>query len=199
MVVGVGYVIMKKRILSLLLVAIMACSICACGGSENTSGGLFETEKEIEITIDNWQEYFEIKSEFLYNTRKDDFGEEIEDEIEFDYSTFLCLKDEYKDGWVSADIVVEYDSNQAKGYVVEGDFTNQSCTIEETLEFDEAFADLSNKIETVKMRDYQTILHFQGGAVCGENKYEGKATKRLIYSYPDIEITRIKGTLVIKE
>ena len=27
-----------KKIISLLLVAIMACSLCACGGGESTSG-----------------------------------------------------------------------------------------------------------------------------------------------------------------
>ncbi|MBQ8279297.1 MAG: hypothetical protein IJZ23_05600 [Roseburia sp.] len=49
---------MKKRILSLLLVAIMACSICACGGSETSNNDVNndkqnnaseQTEEEIRI------------------------------------------------------------------------------------------------------------------------------------------------------
>lgn len=79
MIVGVGYVIMKKRILSLLLVAIMTCSLCACGGSESTSGDNKEdgftpsqiTEEEEteekgtvtpeEIDVNNLQKYYDVE------------------------------------------------------------------------------------------------------------------------------------------
>lgn len=43
----------------MLLAISMYMFLCACGG--NTGSGLFEKEEEIEITMDNWQEYFEFK------------------------------------------------------------------------------------------------------------------------------------------
>ena len=62
---------MKKKLV-LLLATLMCVSLCACGGSETSSGNNTDTkteenggslsqgeEKEVEITMDNWQEYFE--------------------------------------------------------------------------------------------------------------------------------------------
>lgn len=45
MVVGVGYVIMKKRIL-LLVAAVLCISLCACGGTETTNSNNSTEEKQ---------------------------------------------------------------------------------------------------------------------------------------------------------
>lgn len=104
---------MKKRIL-LLLAAVLCVSLCACGGSESTSGDntnndtntsadikTEENDKEVviskeeletyleyvELTTENWSDYIEVKDK-EYVT-KDAFGEEIERHT----STVLSLKD----------------------------------------------------------------------------------------------------------
>lgn len=83
---------MKKRIL-LLLAAVLCVSLCACGGSETSSGKNTDTKVEenekriiitkeeletyseyIELTTENWSEYIEIVEEEVIE--KDAFGEE---------------------------------------------------------------------------------------------------------------------------
>lgn len=100
---------MKKRILSLLLVAIMACSICACGSSNESvqNNNLENSENQtidkkildeyegavaikrkyfpeliecIELTAENWKDYIKLYSFEEENVTKDTFGEIVESE-----------------------------------------------------------------------------------------------------------------------
>lgn len=53
-----------KKIMAILLAALVMVSMAACGGSNNgeTSGSGSEL-KVVELTMDNWTEYFEVVSE----------------------------------------------------------------------------------------------------------------------------------------
>jgi len=125
MVVGVDYVIMKKRIFSLLLVAIMACFICACGGSDNTnsqegskkvvlSNEEFESYCEyIELTTENWNNYIEVVEE--ERILKDVFGEEVERETHIS----IRLKENC---YISRDNAIRLTYTSVYGYVSTEDF-----------------------------------------------------------------------------
>ena len=89
-----------KKILVLALVLIMCCGLCACGEKSTT----------IEITEENWTEYFELSSTYneltITRVEKDDFDEiyKIESEDSF------VLKDGYKLGKNGYELKIEFDT-----------------------------------------------------------------------------------------
>lgn len=119
---------MKKKLV-LLLATLMCISLCACGGTESTSGDNIDTqvenhsgsnidtktEKKIEITVDNWQEYFEIKREV--NVHRDAFDEITSVGISEDFT----LKEEFMDKIVSCDIAIRLLGSQCEQYMVKYD------------------------------------------------------------------------------
>lgn len=73
-----------KKILALLLAAVMCLSLVACGGI----GGKTEV---VELTLDNWQDYFELTVVEYYDLNA--FGEVEKLELQ----QHLCVKEEYAD------------------------------------------------------------------------------------------------------
>lgn len=103
-----------KKALSLLLALVLCLSLCACGSKGET----------VEITLDNWQTYFEYRHdiEWSYN----DFDEPIG----ATYITYLCVKDEYADriNLEQSNVIWEYnESHRAVTY--EMDLDTKTLTI----------------------------------------------------------------------
>lgn len=208
---------MKKKLV-LLLATLMCISLCACGGSEGTSGdntntqkeesgGLFKTKKEIEITLDNWQEYFEIKPVLKdFDFEKNAF-DEIEDlEIEYgDAGTAFCLKEEYVDKFVSADIAVEINTNQADGALFKYNMGTDTYEMEYLNDYDksvsyfyEMVSNFTDRTYSEKVNDVECLIVPNGHmSVLGE--IEGDIVNIYVLACPNSEVTRIQGTLTIKE
>ncbi len=68
-----------KKMIALLLALALSLSLCACG----------EKTQTVEITMDNWQEYFEIRP--LVYWWKDDFG----DITMVSHTYVFCIREEY--------------------------------------------------------------------------------------------------------
>ena len=117
---------MKKRI-ALLLAAVLCLSLAACGNREakantdNSQEQNIETEnvpnegekaeaepqeQTIEITLDNWQEYFEINQYLNIKYYANDFNEPTDRFLWLD--VLLELKEEYSD-YSALGVAVQYD------------------------------------------------------------------------------------------
>ena len=204
-----------KKILALVL----CLSLCACGGgndapettetpttttsatTETTAPAETEPQYEtIEITIDNWMEYFEIREDFAveYN----DFNEVI-DGLNF-YNYIFCLKEEYINRISSADIAVECTAtgkaaywfehnNETKEISIGAQLTEQEMN-DRSMAYpnpNEVFTDTSTFTDS----DTEISLIYAGqwlGLETSDN-----ITKWVNGVYQSIEITRIQGTITI--
>lgn len=92
---------MRKKI-ALFLATLMCISLCACGGSETSSSSLFKKEQEIEITMDNWQEYFEEKEVISASSNAFDELEHIA------IHQVIALKDKYEIDKEKSEVDIEY-------------------------------------------------------------------------------------------
>lgn len=175
-----------KKIIALLLVAVMCFSLAACGGDNeasnnnepqtNESGE--KTAKAVEISIDNWQEYFEIVER--EETEKNEF-EEIEDMYK---GVYLVLKDEYEMVGYDTSIAIEYNYIEEWRYV-EIDKENGVLTIGELV------PDKENEEMNGLTKE---IIYSKTSLTNGRSWSEG------MQAVPtNFEIVRIQGTLYIAE
>ena len=158
----------------------------------------------VEITLDNWQDYFEIKPMATFN--KNAFGE-----VEAVFrSWYFCLKESWADSVAAADVALEYSCtdgyycwythNLETGEVVQG----------ETIESSNHPNDLSG---TASFNDYDLKEDRYPGFPsylnnCSELWYDTNSTYSSIEdntviaygsAYSNIEIVRIQGTLTIAD
>ena len=206
-----------KKILAVMLAAIMLFSLAACGNSSklekykkyealinymeagdyesalaemiriSENGGSVDnagdesgekTAKAVEISIDNWQEYFEIVER--EETKKNEF-EEIEDMYK---DVYLVLKDEYEMVGYDTSIAIEYNYIDEWRYV-EIDKENGVLTIGELVP-DKENEEMNGL--TMKISGSKTSL------INGRSWSEG------MQAVPtNFEIVRIQGTLYIAE
>lgn len=183
---------MKKRIV-VFLTSLMCIFLCACGGSENSSGGLFKTEKEVEITMDNWQEYFEEKE--MISLKYNAF-----DEIEhIEYYKVLALKDGITIDPYKSNVAIEA-STHIEHYYVNIDTDTWD------FEFEERKGDFEYTNKS-KVKEFSTHTYEQGEYYSVEfytvaENYVGteKETGRTyVERYFIDEIIRIKGILTVIE
>ena len=90
-----------KKIISMLLVVVMCLVLVACDGKST------DKTQTIEITLENWQEFFEIK--FIADFIKNPFG----DITSVESGMRICLKSEYFDRLESA--TVHFDLKATNG------------------------------------------------------------------------------------
>jgi len=210
---------MKKKLV-LLLATLMCISLCACGGNESTSENNTDTKteenvflssskegKEVEITMDNWQEYFEIKAVLKdFDFQRNAF-DEIEDlEIEYgDAGTGFCLKEEYLDSFISADIAVEINTNQADGALFKYNMSTDTYDMEYLNDYDqsvshfyEMVSNFTDKTYSEKINDVECLV-VPNGHMSQLGEIDGDIVYIYILACPNSEVTRIQGTLTIKE
>ena len=209
---------MKKKVV-LILATLMCISLCACGGSEEISkdstGIKIENnidvnkdtkteessntsllKKEIEITLDNWQEYFE---------EKDVLGVEYNafDEIEDIYFyKNLTLKEGISIDTYESNIAVEANVHYEQYYVnidtntwefsfeeKRGEFEYSSSKIEEFRSYIYKQGDSEKKYYSAQ------FCRFGDNMVMTDKETQTTYVERVFID----EITRIKGTLYIIE
>ncbi len=171
----------------------MACSICGCGGSENTSGGLFKTEKEIEITTDNWQEYFEEKDMILTHKEYNSFDELVES-----YSLHHCivLKDGYEIDVEKSKIAIEYQP-YSELWSVDVDTDTLNISFNEKIEDEARYTQEDDLFESFKANEityYGLKEHLGRASDDNEITLSDNHVRRVFF-----EIKRVQGTIYVKE
>ena len=201
---------MKKRLI-MILATLMCISLCACGGSESTSGdntdtkteesgGLFKTEKEIEITMDNWQEYFYVAEDIECKVTLNAFDEI--DYIKINPVYCLQLKEEYSNA-KEFSLAVEYHSHEFEVKTLKYNLNDNTYEVADMTEEDwenyKMFAEGGdNKNEVVEITNNNN--HLCLGRYSNDNEViNGDIVNSQIATFPNLEILRIKGTLVIYE
>ncbi|MDO4500739.1 MAG: hypothetical protein Q4B60_05620 [Erysipelotrichaceae bacterium] len=181
-----------KKLFAMLLVVAMCFSLVACGNSSEmketskndvskesvTEGSSEETVKTVEITTDNWQDYFEIVERA--ETIKNAF-----DEIDsMRQSAFIVLKNGYEMVGYNTDITVEYN------YIME--WRHVEIDIEKGVL---TIGELASNLESQEMNGMITnIFESETSLIDGYGRSGDAQTVPT-----NIEITRIQGTLYYSE
>lgn len=181
-----------KKLMMMLLSAVMVMSLAACGGSDSNNSKkdepiVPETET-VEITIDNWQDYFEIVEGTTVRTNEFDEPESV-------YPTMnLVLKEGIELGVneygtvMGYELAVEYGFTSAY-YNVEMDLENCTLTIGDLYEGDTPEQDTETNTFFHDMNSFYMSYNSRG---------QGGVTVAMeIIS--DVEIIRIQGTITIQK
>ena len=158
-----------KKLIALFLTAILCLSLAACSNSnveantdnfqeQNTETETAPAESEqaetepqeqaIEITLDNWQEYFEIKQYLSVRYLTNDFDEAITTMLAL--NTILELKEEYSD-YSALGVTVQYDMDYFPSDIIY-DLEDFSFQLTDCVSHPEAVVDESDFVrnETTK-------------------------------------------------
>ena len=176
-----------KKAISLLLALVMCLSLCACG----------ETETTVEITMENWDSFFEFKEIELW--QENSFGEVDNLEI----MPVICVREEYADRIIleKMQVAVEY-STMHPSYYIEIDFDNKTyewgnnCNPESD-DAHTAFTSDCMLFTEYTDEELHTVSGIDGSWLSKDTIFEDEngqtyATRRIT------TITRIQGTIVVK-
>ena len=184
---------------------------------------------EIELTLDNWQEYFEIKQYLGSYIGKNDFDEPTE--YRYFLYTFFAIKEEWAENVVSCDGAIEYDADSSPKNVsfnakdmtfeITGDYEGDDCP---SYYYDSStykrggtgklFAQSFNQYTLKDGRIEQREIHMPYSApirgnvneqnyvrIHTDNDSEWKETNEgFVDAYTEnVKITRIQGKLVLNQ
>ena len=146
----------------------------------------------VEITLENWQEYFELK--LVAFEQRNAFDELAG----FFPNTQLCLKEEWASLTTDMEVAVEYACRN--GYLCWFIYNEETGEITEG-DVDEQYGRTYEKDGTFTMNAYNIQ---NGYTLFGEPhpvtfEMEGNIAKIKGRMYPDVEIVRIQGTITIAE
>ena len=202
-----------KKIIALLLLVFICLSLVACGNKAeppNTSNDFTQSEEldnestsdlntgnkenlnsieTIAISINNWQDYFEIR--ICAKPRTNDFNEVDSLWI----SAYLVLKDEFADRYVSSAGAVEVKKSGQNATAVEYNLETKELTLVPS-------DNISTRewTTTVSLARYQEIgldLDIGMGTNPDTLKQSNNVITAVSQFYKFIEITRIEGTLCL--
>lgn len=204
-----------QRKLILLLATFMCIFLCACGGSESTSGentdtktevkgntSLSKTEKEVEITMDNWQEYFEFIEVVCANENYNAFDELAS--VSYPYHYCLTIKEEYEIDIEKSNVAIEINGHSEYWSVNIDKDTLEISYIEKTKDGD-SFNRVSEfkKLNLIFEEQLDRELYY-GVKLTPEgdpyiiNFNEETQVGTMFRHFLD-EVVRIQGTIYIKE
>ncbi len=187
-----------KKILALLLAAVMCLSLVACGGGNDTpstnDNNANNTSQEnensttdnidyepVEITLDNWQDYFEVVEVPVWEENA--FGEIDSFNLEYEFR----LKEEYypRLNAEASNIVIEISYSYGKK-PCKVDFENLTYELGERLRT-ETTTNITDKFYDHNGRFFTNPF--------GITSYD-PGTQEVRY-YDDVEMLRIQGTLYL--
>ena len=213
---------MKKAILILLVLGLCLC-LCACGkyAKYDTLIGYIEAGDEenainevlvlleqnkpettepatitVELTMDNWQEYFEI----VLGT---DITRDAFDEVKYVYSELtISLKEEYRDRLQAADVAFGWHASEYGEYTFVHDLNTGSTSYEVLEARDEELEDSTRYYYDLEgtiwgAYDYEADF-FSSHTLNKPTAIEGDTITWQDYEYTKMEITRVQGTLTLK-
>lgn len=203
-----------KKLFSMILAVVMCFSLVACAQEDTQQNEVEPQEETIEITIDNWQNYLEIKEYFDFYYVKNEFGEPVK--ANPNIRVLLTLKEEYRD-YLYSDFAVEFNADYcAKDIVYNYDdftFEIKDCESQTNIQIDESqfvrgetgtlmkeiiFYDriVDNKVESEYLELDACVLYgIKGWGTSYSFRDNGDGTGVIEWYPVNIEITRIKGTL----
>ena len=213
---------MKKAILILLVLG-LCLFLCACGkyAKYDTLIGYIEAGDEenainevlvlleqnkpettepatitVELTMDNWQEYFEI----VLGT---DITRDAFDEVKYVYSELtISLKEEYRDRLQAADVAFGWHASEYGEYTFVHDLNTGSTSYEVLEARDEELEDSTRYYYDLEgtiwgAYDYEADF-FSSHTLNKPTAIEGDTITWQDYEYTKMEITRVQGTLTLK-
>ena len=175
-----------KKTISLLLILIFCLSLCACG----------KKTEPVEITLDNWQEYFEVQE--LVDWQTDEFGDVSSLWIRY----ILCVKAEYADRIVleESDVAVEYIKYE-ETVPVKIDFTNKTYTfgqVDKSVAFENKGQDRLLIEYDSFLKEYHAVLTSVDPVVFDEYSIHLDENGNQKANCVEFSINRIAGTIVVE-
>ena len=175
-----------KKAISLLLALVLCLSLCACGTKTGT----------IEITLDNWQQYFEIQE--IINWHEDEFGDTSSLWVRY----VLCVKAEYADRIVleESDVAVEYIKYE-QTVPVTIDFANKEYVfgnVDKENAFENKGQDRLLKEYDAFLEGYHAVLTSVDPVVFDEYSTRMDENGNQESTCVEFVVNRIKGTIVVK-
>lgn len=185
-----------KRYIALLLAVIMCMGLVACGGKTGITDGNQTANKNdykaIEITMDNWQEYFEFTSTYSVGYKQSEFSEATGAPEWVEMNFLFAVKDEYYSRLdfnnsavtvqISGDIGIQHGifSNDASSFDPSGEFEGSPLTVESS-EF---------------VNDGERFAFIISTGFAGESEIKDGRIEKYRKNF---ELLNIKGTLLIAE
>lgn len=199
-----------KKTLAIIMAALMCLSLCACAGGENNSDNTSEVQNEdtttettntndtepgetkpvyetVEITLDNWQDYFEFRE--IKKIKINGFEEFNGADILY----YLVTKDGIELDTKNSTVTVRY--------ILTTEYKSCSVDLEKkTIVYGET---LETKIGNPQVVDFDIVT--MSGATGAENKF-GKYVGNVIISnlheekvrhIVNVDVTRITGSISI--
>ncbi len=209
-----------KKIFAMLLMLVMMTSIVACGKKQELEPG--EGQEAIEITAENWHNYFELKDEIAVYEVEDKDGNKVVEAAYMD--KFIYLKEEYKDKFVAADITFTYKLGRQEiktltYTIADGSYTltDSAVTFSADKELEErdlptiavtdvktqmyinAYADYENE-EEEEIGFFESLALLFGGAEEEEKEKEVKTTYVCdTMLRPELEFTKAEGKIIVNK
>lgn len=217
-----------KKWIALLLVAVLCLSLAACGDSKteensgtvqgqttadspqdtDASSSAELTEQTVEITLDNWQDYFEFRP--VVEVKKDSYNEITGMQVLYKFLPKEAIAENIVD--VGADderIVFDVQYIDPYACIYSYDLNTQKLTIGEYTEGSSSYSadallpseDWSGTYDSIYDGGYFPTNGYRV-ITFPLNKYDDCTVKDTIiesygYAYSSVEITRIKGTITI--
>lgn len=170
-----------------------------------------ENAKEIEITPDNWQDYFEFRDAVTV------YRNAFEEMTDFTPEHKFGIKKTWEDSIVSVDLAIEFSMSGGGAYLCTYDAATGALSFgekltEEELEASNLYISEDSKTKTVNYNYNSGITYLSAGtdsdpnstcvySSCWPNTLELNGEQGSVYvtRYDSVEITRIKGTIKIAE
>lgn len=178
-----------KKLVMMLLAITMVLGLAACGSedSDNDKPVVPETET-VEITIDNWQDYFEIVEGTHVSTNSFDEPENIYPKLSLELKEGYTLGTDEWGNTIDYELAIEY-TYTAAYYNVEMDVENCTLTIGDLYEGETPEQSSRTTTFFSGMNDFYTSWNSRGR--------DGVVVAMEILS--DIEIIRIQGSITIQK
>ena len=185
-----------KRLLAALLAVAMCLSLAACS-AEKRIAALDRNEYDvIEITVDNWQDYFEINEVTVWET--DEAGEVVDC---YGVITSLCLKEEFADKTLSEKTELEF-QYRALRHICEftADLEKQEITIgAPDSQWDEEISRKASYMAPDKRNASDQAIYEYTSAYPVIIHLLFSATGYATYRLENVVFTEIKGALVFEK
>lgn len=205
---------MKKTIKNGAIFALSILMLAGCSSTSNSSTPTPEETETIEITIDNWQDYFEIKEDYDYDyndfdeitsmnkvynfylkdgmTFVEDSRQEIAVEYEYDIDygyTFTNV--DWEKGTFDYSPL---DDETSSKYEISNDHISDTTTLSSEWDND-AQAYSSNYLGSIFI--YDSVYNENGETHTNNSYYTESGNLWIIPKLDNLTITRIKGTIEI--
>lgn len=189
-----------KKVIAMLLAAVMCLSLGACGGSVGSTDGNQADDKKnytaVEITMDNWSEYLEFSSTYATYYTDSAFSDVSKEINGVSHDFYFGVKDEYfsRLDTVNSAITVRVSADFGTQY---GTFADDYSSFDPNGKFEVGKKNMELENDDVfKVTDHGKFAWIMSSAAAGASELkDGKLDKWLTNQ----KVINITGTLYITE